>query len=364
MRKTGCLLALSCAGAAFVTFPASAEIGGRYATQPPVKAPNAEAVPPPSETRVMEIAAHRHAYAVSYQIAGNRHKHRGWGLLDGDQLAVALSTGGAAYGVGIYHHVPTEHDWSGPWMSSLDGGAAVGTIHFAEGVSLEGRHTLVCARPGAGSVSGTVEIKAVADGYQLRFNLGRVVFYRGVGVMLPGERLAVGWSFGSAPDLATYAVGAGGTLAEHHVSWTPHPENSASAQFRPLSDDQYFAVINEGTPNSGPGSSRMPLFANPAGPSAEDVPTGDAASGSDALAPAVGPVAPQVKAWGYAALMRQYGADGWAQRWLERQLTQEELRLLHAALRRQEAQAAAAQGLETRSIETMIEDERGRESRR
>jgi hypothetical protein len=328
MRGIACAVALACSAAAFARLEA-AEIGGRYAAQP-----SAEAGAAAAGARGLEITAHRNAYAVTYDSGAGRRKQRGWGLLDGDRLVVAPSTGGAAYGVAIYHHLAREHAWSGPWISSLDGGASLGKIRFEEGAALEGRHALFCARPGAGSVSGTVEIKPAADGYQLTFQLGRAVYYRGVGLLLPGDRLAVGWSFGSAPALATYEIGAGGALSEHQVAWTPHPGVPANSRFLPINVDQYFAAMNPGTP--------LP-------------------ADSEAAALLLGPAAPQVKAWSYAALMRQYGNDGWAERWLERQLTPEELRLLHAALRRRESRGGTDAEVESRSIGTLIEDERGRE---
>ena len=223
---------------------------------------------------------------------------------------------------------------------------------------------MFCSRPGAGSVSGTVEIKPAANGYQLTFNLGRAVYFRGVGLPLPGDRLAVGWSFGSAPELATYQTAADGALIEHHVSWTPHPGSPAEGELRPISDDQYFAAMNQGTPGQGRGSSTMPLFASPTGPIGGELPAGEPSAASDAAASLLGPAAPQVKAWSYPALQRQYGADGWAERWLERQLTAEEHRLLNAALRQHEVHGNAAQDVENRSIGTLIEEQRAKEAGR
>ena len=352
MRKIACALALAFAGAS-VAASSAAEIGGRYAT--PASADGS----PSGEARVLEITAHRNAYALLYPAEGSRRKRHGWGLLDGDQLAVAVSTGGPAYGVAIYHHDAGEHAWSGPWISSLDGGALLGRIRFDDGAALEGRHAVFCVRPGAGSVSGTVEIKPAADGYQLTFNLGRVVYYRAVGLLLPGDRLAVSWSFGSAPEIATYQVDGNGSLTEHRFAWTAVAGNAPAARFEPITDEQYSAVMNSLARPSGSGSSQMPLFANPADTVTEELPGGD----TDA-APPVGPAAPQVKAWSYGALMRQYGNDGWAERWLERQLTLEELTLLHAALRRHKVRGSADQDAESRSIGTMIDEERAREKGR
>jgi hypothetical protein len=360
MRKFARALAFACGAVAFVQLGA-AEIAGRYATQTAADASGGTGAGAAGATeagaQIVEITAHRNAYAVTYQSGASRHKRRGWGLLDAEELVVAPSTGGSAYGVAIYHHDAAEHAWSGPWISSLDGGATPGQIRFAEGAGLEGRHALFCTRPGAGGVSGTVEIKPAANGYQLTFNLGRAVYYRGVGLSLPGDRLAVGWSFGSAPELATYQPGPDGALLEHHISWTPRPGHPVEEALTPLSDDQYFAAMNQATPGQGRGSSTMPLFASP--PEA-----GEPSAGAEAAAQLLGPAAPQVKAWSYPALLRQYGADGWAERWLERQLTAEEYRLFNAALRRHGVQGDAAQELEHRSIGTLIEDQRAREAGR
>jgi hypothetical protein len=362
-------MAVACAiaGAGWAPLRA-AEIGGRYAAQAPAGTPAAAAATAADAgPRLVEITAHRNAYAVSYETGFSRHKRHGWGLLDGEQLVVALSTGGAAYGVAIYHHLPGEHTWSGPWISSLDGGASLGKIRFEDGAALEGRHALVCSRPGAGSVSGTVTIKPAADGYQLTISLGHAVYYRGVGLLLPGDRLAVGWSFGSAPELAIYQVGAKGSLAEHHVWWAQHPGSAASldnGQFVPISNDEYFAAMSQGTFSPGSGSSPMPLFANRAGSGADELPAADASAAQEAAALILGPAAPRVKTWSYTALMRQFGADGWAERWLERQLTAEELRLLHAAVRRHETHQGGDGDLESRNIGALLEEERTREAGR
>ncbi len=178
MRRIVRSLAVVCVAAAFVPAGA-AEIAGRYAAQTAADASGASATGEAAEAgaQVVEITPHRNAYTVSYQTGASRRKRHGWGLLDADALVVALATGGPAYGVAIYHHEAGEHIWSGPWISSLDAGNSEGQIRFVEGAGLEGRHALFCTRPGAGSVSGTVEIKTAANGYQLTFNLGHAVYY-------------------------------------------------------------------------------------------------------------------------------------------------------------------------------------------
>ena len=124
MSKFVRALAFACAAAGFVPLGA-AEIAGRYAAQTPAdaSAPDGAGGAGP---QIVEITPHRNAYTVSYQSGASRHKRHGWGLLDADELVVAVSTGGAAYGAAIYHHDAAEHTWSGPWISSLDGGCFAG----------------------------------------------------------------------------------------------------------------------------------------------------------------------------------------------------------------------------------------------
>jgi hypothetical protein len=356
MRKIGRAVAILAAGLARMVPLPAAEIGGRYATAAAETAPANAADRAQPSARLVEITPRRGAYSLVYASGANARKRRGWGLLDGDELAVSLATGGPAYGVAIYQHAPDEHAWSGPWISSLDGGTAAGRIRFEDGAGLAGRHPLECTRPGAGSVSGTVDIKPAGDGFQLTFRLGRAVLYRGVGWLLPGNRLAVGWSFGSAPELAVYAVTAAGGLVEHRLAWTPLPGAANDGQFIPVNDDQYFAALNRGRAGLWNGAATLPLFAPVAGA------TPDAAV--DAAAQTMGLAAPRVKAWSYGALQRQYGAAGWAQRWLESQLDAEELSLLAGALRRHVVHGVPDQELESRSIGTLLEEERTRQDRR
>ena len=325
MRQTAGALAMLCAGAGALSAP-GAEIGGRYAVVEPWS------TAPAADAETVEIDAHRNAYAVVCSPAAGARRRHGWALREGDRLAASLATGGAAYGVAIYHHLPGGHSWSGPWISSLDGGASVGVIHFEDGPELAGRHVVVCERPGAGSVEGTVDISAAADGYRLTFRLGRAVFYRGVGASLADDCLAVAWSFGSAPELATYQLAANGGLAEQRIAWSPHPETVSGAMLLPVKND-----------------------AGTLGPVA------NLSAADDPATAVVGPATPQVKAWSYASLLRQYGRDGWAARWLEGQLTSEERRWLENAIRRHTVAGGQADAdLENRSIGTLIDEERAR----
>ncbi len=334
MKPAACVWAVACACAGIAQV-AAGELGGRYQALP------AAAGMPVVPAEIVQLTPHRNAYEVRWEpVAGSRRQH-GWGLLDGQQLMVAVSTGGAASGVAIYHHAPAEHAWSGPWISSLDGGGALGTIRFEAEAELDGRHALVCARPGAGTVTGTVEIKAAAGGYQLTFRLGRAVYYRGVGVLLPNGALAVGWSFGSVPAAAAFVCNADGSLTERRVSWTPLPAGAdRSVQLTPFDGDEYALAASQG---------------------AGELVTPAEASAAAAAALLLGPATPQVKAWDYATLLRQYGSGGWAERWLERQLTPEERQLLKAALQRH---PAGANDPDHRSIGTLIDEERAREGQR
>lgn len=159
------------------------------------------------------IAARGRVFVVNWQTAGRR-RQRGLALRDGeDLLGVSINTGGRAYGVAIYHREGNR--WHGPWITSLDAGGTPGEISFdgAPGGELAGRHRLTGRRGGvSGSFEGTVTVVPKGEDFLLTFTVGGVTVYRGLGVRL-GERLVVGWSFGSAPALAVYRVNAEGGLS-------------------------------------------------------------------------------------------------------------------------------------------------------
>lgn len=65
------------------------------------------------------------------------------------------------------------------------------------------------------------------------------------------------------------------------------------------------------------------------------------------------PGSPEVKTWTYDDLQTRHGADGWARRWLDEQLTPEERNLLQRAARRRRPTAG-------RTIGDLIAEERRR----
>ena len=257
---------------------------------------------------------------------------RGLGLSDDDgTLGVSVATGGAAYGVAIYHHVAGSHEWQGRWITSLDGGGAVGDIRFddAEGSTLVGRHRLVCRRPGSGSFEGAVSIVARGDDYSLTFEGDRTVLYRGVGILLDKDRLVVGWSFGSAPSLAVYRPEPSGLFTGRRIS-------ARAGQS---------VAIREALAREGEEAMRLLPAA------ARTDPALLRASADAELEPG----SPEIKAWTYDDLQAQHGTDGWARRWLDEQLTPEERRLLERATHRRRAKPTAG-----RTIGALIDEERRR----
>ena len=311
-------------------------LGGRHVVAPAAPAaaagPAASPAAPVPETYggTVDIAARHHGYAVTWHPANGAARLRGLGLRDGDDLlGVSLATGGAAYGVQIFHRSSDGHEWRAPWITSIDGAASVGEITLRLDGPLLGRHPMTCRRPGAGSFEAAVEIAARGDDYLLTFYLEHSVLYRGVGVLLDGNRLVVGWSFGSSPAVAVYRIGADGLFTGRRVAL-----RSGQA-----------AVTGERFAHEGADAARL----LPAG-----IARGEAAPGADggedssppafgALSPAesallamMEPGAPLVKDWNYDELQRRYGADGWADRWLAEQLTPEESALLRTAVRRRD----------------------------
>ena len=313
------------------------DLGGRYvvASLPPaISAATPTASPAPvRETYggTVDIATRRHGYAVTWHPANGGPRLRGLGLRDGeDVLGVSLATGGAAYGVQVYHRADEGREWRAPWITSIDGAASVGEIRFRTDGPLLGRHPMTCQRPGAGGFEGTVEIAARGDDYLLTFSVEHGVLYRGMGALLDGNRLVVGWSFGSPPAVAVYRIGADGLFAGRRVA---------------LRSGGQTAITGERFAREGADAARL----LPA-----DIARGEAAPGADggedasppafgALSPAesallsmMEPGAPSVKTWNYDELQARYGADGWADRWLAEQLTPEEISLLRAAVRRRD----------------------------
>ena len=338
------------------------EIGGRYVVAR--SAPAAAATPAGSPAPVAEayggtvdIAARRHGYALTWRPANGGPRLHGLGLRDGDDvLGVSLSTGGAAYGVQVYHRADAGREWRASWITSIDGAGTVGEILFRTEGPLLGKHPVTCRRPGAGSFEATVEITAKGDDYLLTFYLERSLLYRGLGVLLDGNRLVVGWSFGSPPAVAVYRIGADGLFAGRRVALRSGQTVVASERFAREGADAARllpAAIVQG---------------NTGGPGGEDLPPpafGALSPAESALLTMMEPGAPSVKAWNYDELQRRYGADGWADRWLAEQLTPEENALLRSAVRRRARAWSKAKDKDKaapdqRTVGELIEGERQR----
>ena len=300
-----CLVGLPIARAAADT------LAGRYvvATLPAgADAPVADA----TYAGTVEITPHKHASTVVWQPAATGARRlRGLGLSDADgALGVSLSTGGAAYGVAVYHHATDAGEWQGRWLTSLDTGGTVGEIRFdAPGnTPLLGRHRLFCQRPGSGSFEGAVVVTALGDDYGLAFEVDRTVLYRGLGVLLDHDRLFVAWSFGSAPALAVYRPD-----ADHLVTGRRVTVRAGQP-----------AVVREALAREGEDAMRLL-------PAAARTDPALLRAAADAE---LEPGSPEIKSWSYDDLQARHGADGWARRWLEEQLTPEERSLLDRAVRR------------------------------
>ncbi len=257
-----------------------------------------------------DIAARNHGYAVTWHLRNSARRLRGLGFPDADNLVgVSISTGGAAYGVAIYRRVDAAHEWQGRWISSIDSGNVVGEIRFDDPGDhvLPGRHHLVCRRPGSGGFEGAVNITAVGENYALTFETDRTVLYRGVGILIDKDRLVVGWSFGSPPALAAYRLNAEGLLTGRRVN--PRAQEPTVRDVLARDGDEALRLL--------------PVAAR----------TDPALIPSDADA-SLEPGSPEIKGWNYEDLTERYGADGWARRWLDEQLTVEEHALLDGALKR------------------------------
>lgn len=198
--------------------------------------------------QTVDIAPRNRGYSVTWRTGGTvgangrargGSTRRGLAFRDGDLLGVSLATGGPAHGVGIYKVEDGGRRWRGRWVTSIDGASAPGEIVFetANG-ELSGRHTLHGRREGGGSFDGTVTVTARAAGetdYSLSFTVGGVTVYRGVGVRR-GDRLVVGWSFGSAPSLAVYEIGADGKLDGRRLT-TRTAEAATTERLAPFAGD-------------------------------------------------------------------------------------------------------------------------------
>ena len=249
---------------------------------------------------------------------------------------VSLATGGIAYGVAIYRHSTEEHCWHGQWITSIDAGSTPGEIRFDDegGRSPLGRHRLHCARPGAGGFEGTVTIAAEGTDFRLTFAVDGATLYRGAGILLDDGRLVVGWSFGSAPAVAVYRVSPEGLLIGRRLSLRGG-QATVNVETLARSGDDAARLL--------PAAARIdPALVPP------DVDAG------------IEPDAPEVKTWVYEELMDRYNADGWAERWLEGQLTPEEYAWLQRAVRRRRGRDAQGHAATHATIGDLIEQERRR----
>ncbi len=154
------------------------------------------------------------------------------------------------------------------------------------------------------------------------------MLYRGLGILLDADRLIVGWSFGSAPALAVYRAEPGGLLAGRRLSLRAGQS----------------VVIREALAREGEEAMRLlPVAART-----------DPAMLRAAADATLEPGSPEIKTWGYDDLQTRHGADGWARRWLDEQLTSDERNLLERAVRRRRKPAAG------RTVGEIINDERRR----
>ena len=340
------------------------EINGRYVVARPMPTPAAAATPAASPAPVPEIyggtvdvAARRHGYALAWRPANGGPRLHGLGLRDGDDvLGVSLSTGGAAYGVQIFHRADEGRAWRASWITSIDGAGSVGEIEFRTDGPLLGKHPATCRRPGAGSFEATVEITPKGGDYLLTFYLEHSLLYRGLGVLLDGNRLVVGWSFGSPPAVAVYRIRPDGLWTGRRVALRAGQttvtderlarEGADAARLLP-------AVVAQGNAAPGPDGG-------------EDLPPpafGALSPAESALLTMMEPGAPSVKMWDYHELQQRYGADGWADRWLAEQLTPEENALLRSAVRRRDRALAKSKDKaapDPRTVGELIEGERQR----
>lgn len=286
----------------------------------------------------VEVVARQHAFAVTWHLTAEKRKLRGLALLDNDDLlGVSLATGGVAYGLAVYHHAPGEHQWRGRWITSIDSGATPGEITFDDdngSDQLPGRHRLHCHRPGAGGFEGTVNITVEGPDYLLAFAVDGALLYRGAGILLADGRLVVGWSFGSAPAVAVYRIGPDGLLSGRRLSLRGGQPTVASEDLARVGDDAARLL---------PPAARIDPALVPS-----DVDAG------------MEPDAPEVKTLVYDDLMDRYGSDGWAERWLEGQLTAEEYGLLKQAVHRRQSRAARDKIPARPTIGDLIEEQRRR----
>lgn len=198
--------------------------------------------------QTVEIAPRNRGYSFVWRTGGTvgangrargGSTRRGLAFRDGNLLGVSLATGGPAHGVGIYKPEDGGRRWRGRWVTSIDGASAPGEIVFetgSDGGTLLGRHPLHGRRDGGGSFEGAVTITrrtgAGDKDFALSFTVGGVTVYRGLGQRF-GDRLVVGWSFGSPPSLTVYEIGADGKLDGRRLT-TRTAEAATTEQLAPF----------------------------------------------------------------------------------------------------------------------------------
>lgn len=275
---------------------------------------------------------------------------RGLGLSEGlDLVGFSLNTGGIAHGLAVYRRAEGGQRWQGRWISSIDGGSSVGTMDFdadPKQPTLAGRHHFSGRRASYGQFDGTVAMSPQGGDFVLTYTTpGGAVLYRGVGAVR-GERLVVAWSFGSSPALAVYQLGGQGELDGRRVS---------------LRTGGRLEAMTEHLVPAGAVPSATP--ATEAAGKSEGAQAG--ATGSDVASydmSASEPGAPVVKTSVYMDLMIRYGSEGWAERWLDRQLTVDESHLLQFAVHRHRA-GDPTTDIGSRTVAQLIEEQRKLSSR-
>ena len=286
---------------------------------------------------IVDIDFRHVAYTANWRL-GSARPLRGLGLSEGnDLLGVSLYTGGIAHGLAIYRKADGGRRWLGHWITSIDSAASVGVMDFdadPKQPTLAGKHHFTGHRASTGQFEGTVTMSPQGEDFLLAFTTsGGATLYRGVGI-LRGERLVVAWSFGSSPALAAYELGEHGELNGRRLSMRtrgalqPMPERLVPADA---------VVVASGSAGAAKEKDRRP-----------DVGVMSASE----------PSAPSVKAISYSDLVARYGSAGWADRWLDGQLTSDEQRLLELAVRRHSAGDPTAATLGARTVAQLIEEQR------
>ncbi len=312
-------------------------IGGRYSIVPVAAADNGL-----SNGGIVDIDPHGSTYIVNVRPDLGKTL-RGLGLSEGsDLVGFSLNTGGVAHGLAVYRRAGDGTRWQGRWISSIDSGSSIGTMDIEtdpKQPTLAGRHHFSGRRASYGQFDGTVTLSPQGEDFVLTYTTpGGAVLYRGAGTVR-GERLVVAWSFGSNPALAVYQLGGTGELDGRRVSL-----RSGGALQPPATEH----LVPAGT---------VPVAIQPAPDAGGEVPAPQPTDPDAGEMSAAEPGAPVVKNSVYLDLMTRYGTEGWAERWLDRQLTVDETHLLQLAARRHRA-GDPSTDVGTRTVAQLIDEER------